>query len=91
MKDPRIDALAQILVRYSTKVQPGDVTVIQSTTIAEPLVQAVYEEVLRAGGHPVFQITPEGAQAAFYDSRTTTSSTSSRRRRSGPTPSPTCA
>ena len=35
MKDPRIDALAQILVRYYTKVQPGDVTVIQSSTIAE--------------------------------------------------------
>ncbi|MEA2432125.1 MAG: aminopeptidase, partial [Thermoleophilaceae bacterium] len=67
MKDPRIDALAQILVRYSTNVGPGDVTVIQSTTIAEPLVQAVYEEVLRAGGHPVFQITPTGAQASFYE------------------------
>src|SRR5204863_2187929 len=67
LKDPRVDALAQILVRYSTKVEPGDVTVIQSTTIAEPLVQAVYEEVLRAGGYPVFQVAPTGAQAAFFD------------------------
>src|SRR3954463_13912856 len=67
LKDPRIDALAQILVRYSTKVQPGDTTVIQSTTTAEPLVQAIYEEVLRAGGYPVFQISPEGAQPAFYE------------------------
>jgi aminopeptidase len=67
VKDPRIEALAQILVRYSTKVQPGDVTVIQSTTTAEPLVQALYEEVLRAGGHPVFNLAPEGAQAAFFD------------------------
>ena len=67
MKDPRIDALAQILVRYSTKVQPGDVTVIQSATIAEPLVQSVYEEVLKAGGHPVFNLTPDGAQPAFYE------------------------
>src|SRR3954462_4850331 len=66
VKDPRQKALAEILVRYSTKVQPGDVTVIQSTTIAEPLVQAVYEEVLRAGGHPVFQITPTSARASFY-------------------------
>ena len=47
VRDQRADALAQILVRYSTKVQPGDVCVIQSTTAAEPLVQAVYEEVLR--------------------------------------------
>jgi aminopeptidase len=67
VKDPRQRALAEILVRYSTKVQPGDVTVIQSTTTAEPLIQEIYEEVLRAGGHPVFQITPDGAQAAFYD------------------------
>src|SRR4051812_29428255 len=67
LKDPRVEALAQILVRYSTNVQPGDVTVIQSTTIAEPLIQAVYEEVLRAGGHPVFQVTPTGAQSAFFE------------------------
>jgi aminopeptidase len=67
VKDPRVDALAQILVRYSTKVQPGDQTVIQSTTTAEPLIQAIYEEVLRAGGHPVFNVSPEGAQAAFYE------------------------
>ncbi len=66
MKDQRADALAQILVRYSTNVQKGDVCVVQSTTTAEPLVQAVYEEVLKAGGYPVMQMTSEGAAAAFY-------------------------
>src|SRR3954467_14295109 len=66
-QDPRHQPGAEILVRYSTKVQPGDVTVIQSTTTAEPLVQEIYEEVLRAGGHPVFQITPEGALSSFYE------------------------
>ena len=53
MRDQRAEALAQILVRYSTHVEKGDVCVIQSTTAAEVLVQAVYEEVLRAGGHPI--------------------------------------
>jgi aminopeptidase len=67
VRDQRAEALAQILVRYSTKVGKGDVCVIQSTTAAEPLVQAVYEEVLRAGGLPVMQLTTTGAQAAFYD------------------------
>jgi aminopeptidase len=67
MRDSRAEALAQILVRYSTKVAEGDVCVIQSTTAAEVLVQAVYEEVLRAGGLPVMQLTTDGAQAAFYD------------------------
>jgi aminopeptidase len=67
VRDQRADALAQILVRYSTKVEEGDVCVLQSTTPAEPLVQAVYEEVLRAGGLPIVQLAPEGASAAFFE------------------------
>ncbi|MGI8945121.1 MAG: aminopeptidase [Thermoleophilaceae bacterium] len=65
MRDQRADALAQILVRYSTGVREGDVCVIQATTTAEPLVQSVYEEVLRAGGLPIMQLTTEEAAAAF--------------------------
>jgi aminopeptidase len=67
MRDQRAEALAQILVRYSTHVEKGDVCVIQSTTAAEVLVQAVYEEVLRAGGHPIMQLTTTGMQAAFFE------------------------
>jgi aminopeptidase len=67
MRDQRADALAQILVRYSTRVQPDDVCVVQSTTQAEPLVQAIYEEVLRAGGLPIMQLATEGAVPAFYE------------------------
>jgi aminopeptidase len=67
VRDQRADALAQILVRYSTRVAEGDVCVIQSTSAAELLVQSVYEEVLRAGGLPIMQLTTSGAQAAFYD------------------------
>jgi aminopeptidase len=67
VRDQRADALAQILVRYSTRVEKGDVCVIQSTTTAEPLVQAVYEEVLGAGGLPIMQMSTEGASAAFYE------------------------
>ncbi len=67
MRDHRAEALAQILVQYSTKVAKGDVCVIQGTTQAEPLALACYEEVLRAGGMPVLQITPEEAPAAFYE------------------------
>jgi aminopeptidase len=67
VRDSRADALAQILVRYSTRVGEGDVCLIQSTTPAEVLVQAVYEEVLRAGGLPILQVSTAGAQAAFFD------------------------
>src|SRR5919197_5469419 len=67
MRDQRVDSLAQILVRYSTRVQKGDVCSIAASTAAEPLVQAVYEEVLRAGGLPIMQLQTSGALAAFYE------------------------
>ena len=67
MRDARAADLARIIVRYSTRVARGDVCAIQSTTGAEPLVQAVYEEVLRAGGLPIVQLTTEDAAAAFYE------------------------
>jgi aminopeptidase len=67
VRDQRAEALAQILVRYSTRVGEGDVCVIQSTTGAEPLVQTVYEEILRAGGLPFLQLTTEDAAPAFYE------------------------
>jgi aminopeptidase len=67
MRDQRADALAQILVQYSTGVKKGDVCVIQSTTAAEPLVNAVYEEILRAGGHPVLSLSTEDAAASFFE------------------------
>jgi aminopeptidase len=66
VRDQRAEALAQILVQYSTKVKKGDVCVIQGTTTAEPLVQAVYEEILRAGGLPIMQLATEESAAAFY-------------------------
>ena len=67
MRDPRVEALAKILVRYSANVQKGDECVIQSTTTAEPLIQAIYEEVLRAGGNAIFNISPSEALPAFYE------------------------
>ena len=66
MRDPRVEALAQILVNYSTGVQPGETCVIQSEVVAEPLVQAVYEEVLKAGGLPIVQLSLSEQAPAFY-------------------------
>jgi len=67
MRDPRVEALAAILVRYSTRVGKGDVCVIQASTAAEPLVLSVYEEVLKAGGLPILQLSPAGAPAVFFE------------------------
>jgi aminopeptidase len=66
MRDPRVDALAKILVNYSTAIGKDDVCLIEGGSPAEPLLQAVYEEVLKAGGHPIVSMTMEGQQAAYF-------------------------
>jgi aminopeptidase len=66
MRDPRVDNLARILVGYSTGVEEGDTVAIDGASPAEPLLQAIYEEVLKAGGRPVMQMTLEGQDATFY-------------------------
>lgn len=49
--DARIEKMADVLINYSTKVQPGDKVLIRSTSpAAEPLVQALYQASLKAGG-----------------------------------------
>jgi aminopeptidase len=56
MSDPRIDHLAKILVRYSGKVKSGNLVGIAGYPFspeALPLMEAVFREVLRAGGHPL--------------------------------------
>ena len=59
MYDARLDRLAQVLVRYSTKIKKGDVVRIRMGTIAEPLALALYKEILRAGGHPLVRLALE--------------------------------
>jgi aminopeptidase len=51
--DPRISRWAKTLVNYCLDVKPGETVQINATPAAEPLINAVYREVLRAGGHPI--------------------------------------
>jgi aminopeptidase len=67
VRDPRVANLARILVHHSTRVQEGDVCTIEGEVAAEPLLQAVYEEVLRAGGNPLVQMAMEGQSAAYFE------------------------
>ncbi len=66
MRDPRVANLARILVGYSTKVAEGEICLIEAPATAEPLVAAVYEEVLPAGGNPVVSLAFEGQSEAFF-------------------------
>jgi aminopeptidase len=70
VRDPRVDALAQILVRHSTKVGEGDVCTIEGESAAEPLLRAIYEEVLKAGGNPIVQMAMEGQSSAYFEHAT---------------------
>lgn len=66
MPDLRAQRLAEVLVRYSTEVKPGELCSIEGESPAEELIQAIYEEVLRAGANPVVLMTPERAQSSFF-------------------------
>ena len=66
MRDPRIANLARILVGYSTRVKEGETCLIEGASAGEPLIAAVYEEVLRAGGQPVLAMSLDGQAATFF-------------------------
>ncbi len=63
MQDPRIQAWARVLTGYCTGVRPGQRVIITGETPAEPLMRAVYREVIAAGGLPVLWPTLSGLNA----------------------------
>lgn len=65
MRDPRLDKLADVLVNYSTKVRPGQLVLIKGDPVAMPLIEAIFEHVVKAGGHPTLKLTPASCQDIF--------------------------
>ena len=60
MIDRRVEQLADLLVNYSIAAKPGQKVAIQGSTLAEPLLRAIYASVLKAGAHPlVLAVLPE--------------------------------
>ncbi|MGI8632489.1 MAG: aminopeptidase [Solirubrobacterales bacterium] len=70
MTDPRTANLARILVEHSTQVAEGEVVGIGGPAVAEPLLLAVYEQVLAAGAHPILNATLDGQEASFFGAAT---------------------
>jgi len=68
MPDPRVAAVARILVDYSTDVQPGQFVVIRGKTEATPMLLAVYERALARGAHPWLQPSLGQADELFFSS-----------------------
>jgi aminopeptidase len=60
-----LSRLAQVLIRYSLNVQPGNLVAIQGGIEAIPLLREVYRETLRAGGHPELNLDMEDAREIY--------------------------
>jgi aminopeptidase len=65
VRDPRIARLADVVVSYSLKLRPGDVVLVHSPTIAEPLIDELVRAVVRAGAMPHLRLSAEGTDHAF--------------------------
>jgi aminopeptidase len=59
MTDQRIIKLANVLVNYSTSVQPGEWVGILGDVSALPLIRAVYDAVIAAGGNPSLMLSDD--------------------------------
>ena len=66
MKDIRIQNLAKTLVRYSVRAKSRELIAVDGTAQAEPMVIAVYEELIRAGAFPIVRLAPSEASEIFF-------------------------
>ncbi len=67
MRDQRLDKLADVIVRYSTKVKKGDLVSIAADPVAMPMIEATYAAVLRAGGHPFWSMRNSTLADLLYE------------------------
>ena len=65
MPDPRVSKLAKVLVDYSVEIEKGEQVAIRTSPIADELTLAVYEEVIKAGGHPFVVNEVPGVEEIF--------------------------
>ena len=65
MTDIRLQRLADVLVNYSTAIQPGEWVGILGDVVALPALREVYAAVIRAGGNPALMLTDEQMTRTF--------------------------
>lgn len=65
MRDPRVEAMATILVDYSVEVKPGDLVLLSGPTLGAPLIEAVFRQVVDRGAHPTVQVALPGLEEYF--------------------------
>lgn len=66
MADPRVEAMARVLVGYSVDVKPGQLVRISANVEGVPLALALHRTVLQVGGNPWLDLSVEEAEELFY-------------------------
>lgn len=66
MTDSRVTKLAQVLVRYSLNLQPGETFLLRSGPAAQELTLAVYQEAILAGAHVLLISNVPGTTELFF-------------------------
>jgi aminopeptidase len=64
--DSRIEKLADMMINYSLGVKPGDKILIRGNTVTEPLLTALYQKTLEAGGFPFVVAELVQAKEIFF-------------------------
>ncbi len=62
-----LEKYAKLLAEYCLYVKKGERFLIRSTSLATPLLQPLYKEILLRGGFAEFQISFENQAKLFYD------------------------
>jgi aminopeptidase len=70
MTDPRIRALADILVNFSIKAKKGEKVLIQDTNLELDFVKAIVEAVHAAGALPFVSLRDKSLERALYSKAT---------------------
>lgn len=70
MKDPRVAKLADVLVGYSTRVQPGEKVLVEAYDVPDAVVTTLVDRIAEAGGLPFVTVKRNSILRALYQNAT---------------------
>ena len=70
MKDPRFDQLAEMLINYSTDLQPGENILIDTSDVPAELTVALVRAASAAGGNPMVNTRQSTVTRALFQGAT---------------------
>ncbi len=70
MKDPRVAKLADILITYSARVQPGEKVLVEAYDIPDDVITTLVNRIAQAGGLPFVTVKRNAVLRALYKNAT---------------------